>query len=314
MSRPKQLSFFDFQRRFPDDQACRDFLFQARWPQGYACPRCQGQRHTFVSTRKLWECKDCGYQVSLTAGTVFHNTRLPLTTWFWAVYLLATQSKSLSILQLQKDLGIGSYKTAWKLTHAIRLEMANEAREDWLEGLLQLDDAYVGGEKSGGRTGRGSPGKKAVVVLAQPGTTKKPGKVAFAVGGQVDGQLVRELVQRHVRGKATVVSDALGANRAAAGVEGVTHEAVSATADPLGAWAELATVHRHIANAKRFLVGTHHAIGLQNAEVFLGEFAWRFNRRYDRKAPLGLLSRLVHTPPRPLQSLLGEQGVAAWLR
>lgn len=313
MTRPRQLSFFDFQRRFPDDQACREFLFRARWPEGYVCPRCQGQRHTYVSTRQHWECKDCRYQVSLTAGTIFHNTRLPLVTWFWAVYLLATQSKSLSILQLQKDLGIGSYKTAWRITHAIRVAMAQEAREDWLEGLLQLDDAYVGGQKKGGKTGRGAHGKKAVVVLAQPGSRKKPGKVAFAVGDQVDGHLVRELVQRHVRGKATVVSDALGANRAAASVDGVVHESVSATADPTGAWAELATVHRHISNAKRFLVGTHHAVGLQNAEVFLGEFAWRFNRRYERKAPLGLLTRLVHTPPRPLQSLLGEQGVAALL-
>jgi hypothetical protein len=314
MPSPKQLSFFDFQRRFPGEQACREFLFKARWPDGFVCPRCQGRHHTFVSTRNLWECSGCDYQASLIAGTLFQGTRLPLTTWFWAVYLLATQSKSLSILQLQKDLGIGSYKTAWRITHAIRLAMAQEAREDWLEGLLQLDDAYVGGAKQGGKSGRGAPGKKAVVVLAQPGTKKKPGKVAFAVGEQVDRQLVRTVVERHVHGKATVVSDALASNRAAAGVEGVRHEAVSSSADPLGAWAELATVHRHIANAKRFLVGTHHAIGLQNAEVFLGEFAWRFNRRYERKAPLGLLSRLVHTPPRPLQTLLGEQGVAGLLR
>jgi len=121
-------SIIEFQRWFPDDEACRDYLISSRWSEGFRCPRCDEQVAVLLAKRLLWQCSACRYQVSLTAGTVLHGTRTPLHLWFWAAYLMSTGTPGISAVQLQRQLGIKRYETAWMMLHKLRRAMVNPER------------------------------------------------------------------------------------------------------------------------------------------------------------------------------------------
>ena len=132
-------SVTDFLRRFSDDRACADYLFQKRWPNGFICPECGGAKGWELGTKKFtWECAACGRQTSVTAGTVMHRSKVALRTWFLAAHLMATHSNGLSALQMQAHLGLGSYKTAWLLCHKLRRAMVDPEREP-LAGVVEVD-------------------------------------------------------------------------------------------------------------------------------------------------------------------------------
>jgi transposase-like protein len=122
-------TIIEFQHRFPDDDACRAYLFDSRWPVGFRCPRCGSGTATPLPRRLLWQCSACRYQVSVTAGSVLHKTRTPLHLWFWAVYLVTTATPGISALQLQRQLGLRRYETAWMMLHKLRRAMVNPERE-----------------------------------------------------------------------------------------------------------------------------------------------------------------------------------------
>ena len=147
----------EFQRRFPDEDACRAYLSVSRWPEGFTCPWCGGARAGEQPKRSLWECRSCGHQTSVTAGTVMHGTRTPLQLWFWAAYLVATHHPGISAVQLKRQLGIGRYDTAWLLLHKLRRAMVAPER-DPLTGPVEVDDFYVGGIEEGRGGGRKSDG------------------------------------------------------------------------------------------------------------------------------------------------------------
>jgi transposase-like protein len=137
-------SIVEFQRRFADEAACRAYLFESRWPGGYRCPRCGSGEVGVEHGRHLWQCKRCGHQTSVTAGTVMHKTRTPLTLWFWAAYLVATQTPGISAVQLQRQLGISRYETAWLVLQKLRRAMVAPEREP-LRGEVEVDETLVGG-------------------------------------------------------------------------------------------------------------------------------------------------------------------------
>src|SRR4051794_4094719 len=116
-------SILEFQTRFGDEQACLDYLFACRWPDGFVCPRCRGRKGWLVSARTLRECAGCHRQTSLTAGTVLHKTRLPLQQWFWAAYFMTTGTPGISAVQLQRQLGLSRYESAWTMLHKLRRAM-----------------------------------------------------------------------------------------------------------------------------------------------------------------------------------------------
>lgn len=159
---PKTLP--DFERRFPSEQACRDYLFQLRWPNGFHCPNCGHEKAWAVGT-VLFQCARCDHQVSVTAGTIFHATRKPLKSWFRAIWWLVGQKNGASALGLKNIFGLGSYRTAWSWLHKLRRAMVTPAR-DRLAGTIEVDETYVGGEKSGKR-GRGAAGKTLVMIAAE---------------------------------------------------------------------------------------------------------------------------------------------------
>src|SRR6266478_1601599 len=159
---PKTLR--EFQSKFASDEACQQYLAACRWPDGFVCPWCGGHRaYEFVKLRR-WQCVGCRHQVSLTAGTILHNTKTPLTVWFWAAYLMTTDKRGVSALLLQRQLGLRRYETAWMMLHKFRRAMINLAR-DPLRGEVEVDETWVGGMQAGLRGSRQLKGRKAALVL-----------------------------------------------------------------------------------------------------------------------------------------------------
>jgi hypothetical protein len=136
-------SLIEFQQRFADEAACAKYLFAARWPKGFVCPGCGNSKAWELQTKPwTWECAGCGKQTSVTAGTVMHHSKLALTIWFWAAYLMATHSNGISALQLQRQLGLGSYRSAWLLCGKLRHSMVAPGRVA-LGGLVELDETEI---------------------------------------------------------------------------------------------------------------------------------------------------------------------------
>src|SRR5215211_7458774 len=149
----------DFQERFATEEACREYLFASRWPDGFVCPGCAGgEAGTMHRRRLVWQCKRCGQQTSVTAGTVMHGTRTPLRTWFWAAYLVATHHPGISAKQLQRQLGLSRYETAWLILQKLRRAMVAPEREA-LRGEVEIDEFFLGGYEEGLRGSR-QRGKK----------------------------------------------------------------------------------------------------------------------------------------------------------
>ena len=137
----------EFQSQFPDDEACWQSLRRARWPRGFRCPRCNGRASSWISSRALEQCSRCRYQCSLTAGTVFHGTRIALRIWFWAIFFLGRHKKGISALQFQRDTGLGSYQTAWTMLHKLRSALLPRS-DGLLTGWVEVDETYFAGAEA----------------------------------------------------------------------------------------------------------------------------------------------------------------------
>ena len=144
-----------FREAFGDEERCWAHLTRLRWPRGFVCPRCGGDSRGYMKAKRVHECRACGYQGSVTAGTIFHKTRVPLSDWFWALYRMGQGKKGVSALQLSKEIGV-SYPTAWLMQHKIRKAMEDREQRTQLRGLVELDEGYVGGaEKAESISGAG---------------------------------------------------------------------------------------------------------------------------------------------------------------
>src|SRR5216684_1033032 len=204
---PKTLR--QFQSDFATEEACQRYLAACRWPDGFTCPRCGHTRAYELVNQRRHQCCKCRYQVSLTSGTILHRTRIPLTYWFWAVYLMTTDKRGVSALLLQRQLGLTCYETAWMLLHKLRRAMVNVAREP-LYGDVEIDDTWVGGHQAGLRGSRQLKGRKAAIVVAavenRGGIT---GRVRMAVITNFKQTTMIAFVKQHVRPGSTVHTDGL---------------------------------------------------------------------------------------------------------
>src|SRR3989441_13230165 len=157
---PFPMTLRQFQFQFATEEACQEYLARCRWPEGYRCPKCGNARAYTLVKRRCWQCVACRHQVYLTSGTVLHNTKTPLTVWFWAAYLMTTDKRGLSALLLQRQLGLARYETAWMMLHKFRRAMVNLAREP-LRGEVEVDDTWIGGEQARLRGSRQMKGREA---------------------------------------------------------------------------------------------------------------------------------------------------------
>jgi len=279
-----------FQRRFASEEACRGYLASSRWPDGYRCPTCRHREALELPGRHLWRCRACGRDTSVTAGTVLHRTRIPLTHWFWAAYLVTSHTPGLSALQLQRHLGIARYETAWAMLHKLRRAMVRPDREP-LHTEVEVDAASLGGPEAGlpGVTGRALE-NTALVVAAVEVRGKASGRIRLQVIPDASARSLTPFLRRHVEPGAVVRTDAwLG--YAPLARMGYRHRVRARGEDPRRAGRLLPRVHRAFGNLQTWLRGTHHGVGHKHLQAYLDEFTFRFNRR--------------RPPPAAFQTLLG---------
>lgn len=264
------------QRRFPTELACRKYLERRRWPQGFWCARCGATRAHRLTTRPRYQCRGCRRQVSLTAGTIFHKTRVPLRTWFWLLLLMSQNKHGISMLEAQRLLGLGSYRTIWGMAHKIRTAMAQRDTRYRLAGGIELDDASFGHKAEGATTRQGSRQRTVRIAV---GTNRRghPTFVRMELP-TYGGAHVKAMAQRSFAPRRRVRTDGSPAFRALREL-GHRHEPhvrmTPEELDRLLPWVSTVT-----ANAKRFLVGTHHQEAPKHLQRFLDEFSYRFNRRW----------------------------------
>src|SRR3954453_10509941 len=247
------LSEVEFRERFGTEEACRTALFAMRWREGLTCPACGGRGFCALTTRKVFQCNRCKKQVSLTAGTVFQDTKLPLVTWFAAVYQLTQSKGGISSIELARRLGVRQ-PTAWLMKHKLMRAMAErEAKKPKLEGRIEIDDAYLGGERSGGRRGphaipdrvgcpmrgRGAAGKTPIVAAVETTAERKPRRLRLTVVQGFRKKEIGTLAKRDFAAGSNVVSDGLSCWTAVA-TAGCDHSPMVAGSGPQAAkWVPL---------------------------------------------------------------------------
>jgi transposase-like protein len=286
-----EISLLEWQKRFGTERACEKVLVKIRWPNGFICPRCNLTNASYIKTRKVYQCSHCRYQVSITAGTLFHSTNLPLIKWFWAIYFAATDKGGISALRLAKHIGV-SWPTARKVLGKIRIAMANRDSVYRLENFIEFDDAYIGGKRPGKR-GRGAAGKKPILVAVET-KDKKARFMAVEAVDVISKETVREFLQHHMKAGQIIRTDAFPALNPVKEMH--DHQKKVVPAEEVSKW--LPMVHIVISNLKIFLNGTFHGVSFKYLQEYLDEFSYRFNRRFwEPELPLRLLNAcLSHMP------------------
>lgn len=271
---------------FPDDEGCLDYLDWLRWPDGFVCPRCGILGRWRLSDGRYW-CEGCRRRISVTAGTIFHRTRTPLTVWFAVAWHMTSAKNGVSAKTLQRLLGFGSYQTAWTMLHRFRTAMVRPGR-DRLAGLVEVDETFVGGVKPGKR-GRGAAGKAMVVVAVEQRLPKGFGRCRLRVISNAEAAVLRPFLLDSIEPGSVVITDGLPPYPRATGADFV-HRPISVSGSGAPAHVVLPGVHRVVSLLKRWLLGTHQgAVEADHLQGYLDEYAFRFNRR--RAEFRGLLFR-----------------------
>jgi len=289
-------TIMEFESRFAGEEACIEYLIALRWPEGFLCPTCHNTA-AWRTARGLFHCKECGSQTSVTAGTVFQDTRKPLHVWFRAMWYVTNQKPGVSALGLQRALGLGSYRTAWMWLHKLRHAMVRPDR-DRLEGTMEVDETYIGGEKPGKR-GRGAMGKTLVLIAAQE-DGNRIGRIRLQRIPNASSDSLGRAVQACVKPGANIRTDGwMGYNTLPE--LGYLHQVVRE--DVHVGENLLPLVNRVASLLKRWLLGTHQgAVRASHLDYYLDEFTFRFNRRRSKsrgKLFYRLLQQAVAVDPLP---------------
>ena len=276
-------SMSDLMSRFFNEQSCKEYLAKLKWPKGFVCPKCSGNKH-WETKRDLKICSQCQYQQSLFAGTIFQGSRMPLKIWFQAIWWITSQKNGASTLRLQRALGLNRYETAWWMSHKLRVAMVRPYR-DQLSGEVEVDEAYFGGV-----------GNKHLVGVAAEVRGSRTGRIRMQKIKDRSGPILQSFVERHIAPDSTIVTDGL---KSYCGVEekGYRHK-------PLRKpyfWEDqnpeddrlLPRVHRVISLAKRWVLGTYQgSMDKKYFDAYLNEFTFCFNRRASKSRGL-LFQRLL---------------------
>lgn len=274
------ITLVEFMNVYRTEEACRSALVQHRWPDGYCCPKCRARRAYLIESRGVFECISCGYQVSPTAGTIFHKTRTSLQKWFLAIYLLASTKKSPSAAELKRQLGVAT-QTAWTMRRKIISAMARRDGELMLWGLVELDETFIGGCKEGKR-GRGAEGKTLVAVSAKQTPNGGFDMAHMQVIPDASIMSLTGVAKKTIGPGSCVLTDGwLGYNGLEK--EGYSHwpeaqdKAKAKNASQILPW-----VHIIAGNFKRWVLDAFHGVSPKHLQAYLDEFCYRLNRRYQR--------------------------------
>lgn len=277
MAHQETMTLLEFMEKFATEEACQAYLYEKRWPKGFVCPKCGAVGEPFqIVSRKLFQCKHCNHQASVTAGTIMEKTQTPLRKWFLAIYLMCKDKRGCSAMQLKRELKI-AYDTAWTISHKIRRAMADRDANYLLSGIVEMDEGFFGTSSEGeGKRGRGTD-KTPVVIGLSLDEEGQPGFVKAQVLSAVDGNAIASFAEKNIKKGASVTSDGLSVYRKLA-QNGYIH--VPENFDPAENPEHLKWLHIVISNLKDFLGGTYHGIGERHMQAFLDEFCFRFNRRF----------------------------------
>jgi len=289
------MNILDFQKMFPNEAACLQYLERVRWPNGFTCSKCAQTGEPFRIPKRLrvLKCRSCHYETSITAGTVMHRSKTDILVWFWAAHLVSTQTPGISALELQKKLGLDRYETAFQMLHKLRSAMVRPNRdrigEKW---PLELDIIYIGGKTKSGISGKTNQVPVIIAVelrqreVRDP-TTKKIKQRALA--GRVRLQKlqnktamgVNQFAQNCIVPGASIVSDD-GTEFSSLLKLGYNHQPVPMRGDKLKMNSTLPMISVVTANLKTWIDGAFHGVTKKHLQAYLDEFMFRFNRRFYR--------------------------------
>jgi len=299
----KGLSDIDFMERYGTEEKCAEAVREAKWPNGFQCPNCSSQKSCYIESRKVHQCNQCHRQTSLTAGTIYQGTKLPLQLWFIAMHHMTAGKHGISSMELSRKMGV-SVNTALTVKHKLQQVMHERNSRKKLSGRVEIDDAYWGGEHAGGKRGRGSENKTPFVAAVSTTENWEPDQIKLNVVPGFKGQCIKKWAKDNLWQDSTIVSDGLACFKSVTTV-GCEHERIvvgpkqRSTDLPCFNW-----VNTMLGNIKTSLAGTFHSISQKHIPRYLAEFQYRFNRRYDLSA---MLPRLLHasvgTPPMPKRLL-----------
>jgi len=299
-------TILEFEKRFPTEEACREYLAKLRWPNGFRCPRCNHDK-AWQMERGVYWCQLCDYQVSVTAGTIFQDRRKPLMLWFRAIWYVVNQKNGVSALGLQRVLGLSSYRTAWTWLHKLRYAMVRPSR-DKLSGLVEVDETYIGGKKPGKR-GRGAEGKSLIAVAVED-KGEHFGRIRLCRIADASAGSLIPAVQESVEPGSIVRTDGWK-GYVPLPSQGYQHTVVRPSASVGDNLLPLASQVAGL--LKKWLQGTHQgAVQPSHLDYYLDEFTFRFNRRTSRfrgKLFYRLLEQAVIIPPVTGQDIRGGRTI-----
>lgn len=289
------MNILEFQKMFHNETACLRYLERMRWPNGFVCSQCShvGEPFRIAKRLRVLKCRACHYESSVTAGTVMHRSKLDILVWFWAAYLVSTQTTGISALELQKQLGIEGYETAFQLLHKLRGTMVRPNRDKiGNEWPLELDIVYVGGKTKSGVSGKTNQVPVVIAVelrrreMRDPNTNKVTQR---ALAGRIRLQklpnktaiVVNQFTQDSIATGASIISDD-GAEFSNLKTLGFDHKAVAMRGDKIKMDSTLPMISVVTANLKTWLDGTYHGTSKKHLQAYLDEFMFRFNRRFYR--------------------------------
>lgn len=289
--------------RFGSEDKCRAYLEELRWPDGVECPRCEAKTISRIADRNQYECSKCRYQFSVTAGTIMHDSHLPLWRWFLAIYLIVESKKGISAKQLQRMLGLTSYKTAWYLCHRIRDAMG-DGDERTLTGIIEADETYHGGKKRGQGMGPYNSGKKVVI-----GAVERGGEVRLRLAAGRDRGTLHRFLNEVVDDDATAIYTDDWVGYVGIADENTFHQVVNhASKEWVRGDVHSNTIESVWSLFKRSVIGSYHQVSVKHLPAYLDELEWRFNNRSNpflfrdtvraiTKADVLTLKRLSHPAP-----------------
>ena len=283
--------------QFGSDDKCRQRLAELRWPGGVTCPRCQSASISTLQDREQFDCNPCRYRFSVTSGTIFHDSHLPLSKWFLAIYLMTESKKGISALQMKRTLGI-AYQTAWYLCHRIRAAMRDVSNE-LLRGIVEVDECYVGGKASG--MGKGYKGNKTIAI----GAVQRGGKIRLQVIRHADKATLHKFVADNTAPDTEAIyTDELPAYNGLADSD-TRHDTVNHSADE---WVR-GDIHTNGIESvwsllERSIIGAFHQVSAKHLDAYLDELEHRFNNRNNQYLFRDTLAKMVQASALPYQQLV----------
>ena len=296
------MNLIELTKRFPSDDRCRELLERLRWPDGPECPRCKSRELARLNGKLLW-CGKCDYQFGVTVGTVFHDSHLPMITWFAVTLLLCEAKKGMSACQIQRTLGIGSYKTAWYLCHRIRSAMTEADRKP-LTGTVEMDECYLGG-RAHGKRGRGAANKEVVIGIRQ-----RKGELRFFHASDIRSGTLAKYIRENISEDVDVLmTDDLHLYKGAAKHlrKLRKHKTIR---HRLGRYVDgdihTNTVESAFSLLQRGVMGTWHRLSAKHLAAYLREMEFRFNRRKNPDLFVDTLRHMVTSPTLTFDKLTSE--------